>query len=124
MSPFNEKSTAAAELARVRHNPENMIFTQFLKGNIRAYPSGIRESGQSCWNRDALYRGFNFKLRHYRISRISLIFAAIKFLPLANLLRQWDSGSYFLNFSLHSLAMRLKIEKIRSRSPTWLATIA
>jgi hypothetical protein len=30
----------------------------------------------------------------------------------ANLLRQWNSGSYFLNFSLHSLAMRLKIEKI------------
>jgi hypothetical protein len=42
-------------LARVKHNPENMISTQFLKGNIRAYPAGIRESGQSCWNRDALY---------------------------------------------------------------------
>jgi hypothetical protein len=31
--------------------------------------------------------------------------------------------SYFLIFSLHSLAMRLKIEKIRIRSPTRLATI-
>ena len=41
-----------------------------------------------------------------------------------NLLRQWGNGSYFLNFSLHSLAMRFKIEKIRARFPTWLATIA
>ncbi len=41
-----------------------------------------------------------------------------------NLLRQWDNGSYFLNFSLYSLAMRLKIERIRTRSPTRLATIA
>ena len=41
-----------------------------------------------------------------------------------NLPRQWDNGSYFLNFSLHSLAMRLKIKKIRTRSPTWLVTIA
>jgi hypothetical protein len=28
-----------------------------------------------------------------------------------NLLRQWDNGSYFLSFSLHGFAMRLKIEK-------------
>ena len=41
-----------------------------------------------------------------------------------NLLRQWDNGSYFLNFSLHSLAMRLKIKKTCTRSPTWLVTIA
>jgi len=27
-----------------------------------------------------------------------------------NLLPQWDNGSYFLNFSLHRLAMRFKIE--------------
>jgi len=39
-----------------------------------------------------------------------------------NLLRQWDSGSYFLKFSSHRLAMRIKIEKIRVRSPTRLAT--
>lgn len=39
-----------------------------------------------------------------------------------NLLRQWENGSYFLNFSLHRLAIPLKIEKIRARSPTRLAT--
>lgn len=45
MSPFNEKSTAAAELARVKHNPRDMISTRFLNGNIRVYRAGIRESG-------------------------------------------------------------------------------
>ncbi len=41
----------------------------------------------------------------------------------ANLFRHWDNGSYFLNFSLHSFTMCLKIEKICARSPIWLATI-
>ncbi len=29
----------------------------------------------------------------------------------ANLLRQWDNGSYFLNSSLHRFTMHLKIKK-------------
>ena len=40
-----------------------------------------------------------------------------------NRLRWWESGPFFLDFSLHRPIMRIKIEKNRPRFPTMLATI-
>jgi hypothetical protein len=40
-----------------------------------------------------------------------------------DLLRWWESGTYFPDFSLRRMTMRLNIVKICSRSPTLLAAI-